>query len=106
MVFDFDNLPDRRNSDSFKWNFCAEICLQRGVVICSDEIHSELTFSGHRHVPIAALDPQVAGNTITLVAPTMAYNLAGLQCSIAIIQNPERRRLYLKAKQGLVSWLN
>lgn len=84
----------------------AEICLQRDVVICSDEIHSDLTFSDHRHVPIAALDPQVADNTITLIAPTKTYNLAGLHCSIAIIQNPELRRLYLEAKQGLVSWVN
>ena len=65
----------------------AEICLRHGVTICSDEIHSDLVFSGHKHTPIASLDPEIAQNTITLMAPSKTFNLAGLQCSYAIIQN-------------------
>ena len=84
----------------------AEICLHNGVVICSDEIHSDLVFEGHHHIPIASLDPEVADITITLIAPTKTYNLAGVQCSIAIIQNAELRKRYLYAKKGLVGWVN
>lgn len=84
----------------------AEICLQRGVVICSDEIHNDLIFSGHRHIPIACLGPEVAQNTITLMAPSKTYNLPGLQCSIAIIQNQNLRERYLAARKGLLPWVN
>jgi len=84
----------------------AEICLRRGVVICSDEIHGDLIFRGHRHLPLASLDPVIAQNTITLIAPSKTYNLAGLACSIAVIQNAELRQKYLHSEKGLVSWVN
>lgn len=84
----------------------AEICLKRGVVICSDEIHCDLLYTGQRHIPIAALDPEIARNTITLIAPTKTFNLPGLQCSIAIVQNPELRQKYQEARKGLVPWVN
>ena len=38
----------------------AEICLRHDVLICSDEIHCDLVFSGHPHTPIASLDPAIA----------------------------------------------
>ncbi len=84
----------------------AEICLKHGVTICSDEIHCELVYPGRRHIPIAALDPEVARHTITLMSPSKTFNIAGLQCSFAIIPDPELRRRYRHAAQGLVSWVN
>lgn len=84
----------------------AEICLKHNVIICSDEIHCDLIFSGHRHIPIASLDPQIAQNTITLMAPSKTFNLAGLQCSFAVIQNHELRRQLQNARKGLVPWVN
>ena len=84
----------------------AEICLRRGVIICSDEIHCDLLYTGQRHIPIASLDPDIAQNTITLIAPTKTFNLPGLQCSIAIVQNPELRQKYQEARKGLAPWVN
>ena len=84
----------------------AQICLQKGVIICSDEIHCDLVYRGYKHTPIATLDPEVAQNTITLMAPSKTYNIPGLQCSFAIIQNPELRKIYLEARKGLVPWVN
>lgn len=69
----------------------AEICLRHDIVICSDEIHSDLVLGGNRHVPTASLAPEVAEQTVTLIAPSKTYNLAGLKCSVAIVQNPELR---------------
>jgi cystathionine beta-lyase len=80
----------------------AEICLRHNVVICSDEIHCDLLFSGHRHLPIASLDPEIADRTITLMAPSKTYNIAGLHFSVAIIQNAELRKQYQAAGAGLV----
>ena len=80
----------------------AEACLRHDVVICSDEIHSELLMGQARHTPIAVLSPEVAQRTITLVAPSKTFNLAGLGCAFAIIQNPELRQTYEQAGMGLM----
>src|SRR3990172_1551721 len=98
--------PVGRVFDRAELERMAEICLQRGVIICSDEIHCDLIYDGQRHTPLASLHPDIARHTITLMAPTKTFNLAGLQCSIAIIQNPELRQRYQQARRGLVSWVN
>jgi cystathionine beta-lyase len=84
----------------------AEICLMKGVVICSDEIHCDLVYAGYQHVPIASLDPEIAQHTITLMAPSKTYNIPGLQFSFAIIQNQELRKRYQHAGKGLAGWIN
>ncbi len=84
----------------------AEICLRHDVVICSDEIHCDLVFPGHQHLPIASLDPEIEARTITLMAPSKTYNIAGLHASVAIISNPELRERFLAARQGTVPHLD
>ena len=84
----------------------AEICLQKDLTICSDEIHCDLIYPGHRHIPIASLDPEIARRTITLMAPSKTFNIAGLQCSFAIIPDRDLRKRYIKARKGLVPWVN
>jgi cystathionine beta-lyase len=84
----------------------AEACLRHNLVICSDEIHCDLVFSGHRHIPIASLSPEIAQRTVTLMAPSKTFNIAGLGCSFAIIQNPELRKQFQRAGGGMVHFVN
>jgi cysteine-S-conjugate beta-lyase len=63
----------------------AGFCARRGIVVVSDEIHCDLVMPGARHLPIASLSEESAQNTLTLVAATKTFNLAGLGGSIAII---------------------
>jgi cysteine-S-conjugate beta-lyase len=84
----------------------AEICLRRDILICSDEIHQDLLFPGSRHIPIASLDPEIARRTITLIAPSKTFNIAGLHCSAAIIPDASLRERYLNARKGLVGWVD
>ena len=84
----------------------AQICLRHDVIICSDEIHGDLIFKGNKHIPIATLDPEIAANTITLLAPSKTFNIAGLEASVAVIENDELRQKYEDARQGLVGWVN
>jgi cystathionine beta-lyase len=84
----------------------AERCLRHGVTVCSDEIHADLVYSGQRHLPIAALSDEIAQQTITLMAPSKTFNIAGLGSSFAIIPNPELRRTFKNARQGLVGHPN
>ncbi|XWX03380.1 PatB family C-S lyase [Aggregatilineales bacterium SYSU G02658] len=69
----------------------AQISLQHNLTILADEIHSDLILDG-QHTPIASLAPEVEQRTLTLIAPSKTYNLAGLACSIAIIPNDETRK--------------
>jgi cystathionine beta-lyase len=84
----------------------AEICLRHDMVICSDEIHCDLVFPGNRHVPMASLAPEIADQTITLMAPSKTFNIPGLKCSVAIVQNPELRKKLKRTHTGLVHGVN
>jgi cystathionine beta-lyase len=84
----------------------AEICASEDIVICSDEIHSELLLGGVQHTPMAALSPEVAAYTITLIAPSKTFNVAGLFCGFAIIPNESLRRRYQAAVERLTLHVN
>lgn len=78
-----------------------EICRNNGTIIVSDEIHSDLIFSGHKHIPTASISDEVSQNTITLMSPSKTFNISGLTTSIAIIPNPDLRRQFLKTLHRL-----
>jgi cystathionine beta-lyase len=84
----------------------AEICLRHDLFICSDEIHCDLIFDDHHHIPIAALSPEIEEKTITLMAPSKTFNIAGLHCGFAVIPNTKLRRRYRKAGKGLMGTPN
>jgi len=72
----------------------AENCLKHDTIIVSDEIHSELLLGGAKHTPFASLSPEIAAQTITLIAPSKTFNIAGLFCGFAIIPNPQLRERF------------
>jgi cystathionine beta-lyase len=72
-----------------------ELASEHDLVVVSDEIHADLTFPPHRHLPFANLAPELAERTITLTSATKSFNLAGLPCAFAIcgsdrVQQPFR----------------
>ncbi len=75
----------------------AELCLKNQAVVVSDEIHSELLLDGSNHTPIATLSPEIEQRSITLIAPSKTFNIAGLFCGFAIIPNAELRENYKTA---------
>lgn len=79
----------------------SELCLQHDIVICSDEIHSELLLGGSKHIPIAALDPEIADRSITLIAPSKTFNVPGLFCGFAIIPNQDLFARYCKTIEAM-----
>lgn len=85
----------------------AQICLKHKMVICSDEIHCDLVLDPHcRHIPMASLSPEIASQTITLMAPSKTYNIPGLSCSYAIIPNDALRRRFKRTMAGIVPHVN
>ena len=85
----------------------ADLAARHDLVVCSDEIHSQLMLEpGARHVPLASLSAAAAARTITLVAPSKAFNLPGLGCAAAIIADPGLRERFRRAMAGIVPHVN
>ena len=80
----------------------AQICLERDLSIIADEIHCDLLYAGQRHVPIASIAPEVERRTITLMAPSKTFNLAGLKVSVAVIPETSLRERFLAARGDFV----
>lgn len=71
--------------DELEW--LGELCLRRDLIIVSDEIHADLVYPGHRHLPIASLSPALAARSITLNSPGKTFNIAGLHTAYAIVSD-------------------
>lgn len=69
-----------------------DLCLKHGVTVISDEIHCDLTLSGHKHTPFASLSPELADITITALAATKTFNIPGLHTSFIVASNPSLKR--------------
>ena len=79
----------------------ADICLKNNIIIISDEIHCDLVLPGFTHTPLASLSDKIAENTITLIAPSKTFNLAGLSTSAVIISNPLLRKSFNRIVENL-----
>lgn len=75
-----------------------ELCRKHHVLVLSDEIHCDLTDPGCEYVPFASVSEVCRDNSITCVAPTKAFNLAGLQTAAVMVPDPVIRH---KLNRGL-----
>jgi len=79
----------------------AEICIRNNVLILSDEIHGDLILPGFKHTPTASISEEIAEHTITCIAPSKTFNLAGLATSSVIISNKELRESFANALERI-----
>ncbi len=124
-VFDFDQLAGAITKNTGLFLLCnphnpvgrvftreelvhlGQICEQKDVIICSDEIHCDLVLDTDKnHIPMATLGEDIARRTVTLMAPSKTYNIPGLGCSFAIIQDRKLRKSFLRAMEGIVPHIN
>lgn len=77
------------------------ICLENNVIIISDEIHNDLILPGYKHIPMASLSDEIANITITCIAPSKTFNIAGLATSSVIISNEDLRNKFDKIIESL-----
>jgi cystathionine beta-lyase len=68
-----------------------KICVDNNVLIISDEIHNDLILPGNKHIPLASISKEIADITVTCIAPSKTFNLAGMSTSSLIISNDELR---------------
>ena len=67
------------------------LCRKHHVVVVSDEIHCDLTAPGRDYVPFASVSEDCRENSVTCIAPTKAFNIAGLQTAAVCVPNPVLR---------------
>jgi cystathionine beta-lyase len=82
-------------------NTLADICLKNNILILSDEIHCDLILPGFIHSPMAKISEKISDITVTCLAPSKTFNLAGLSTSAVIIQNPVLRKYFNKKIENL-----
>lgn len=73
----------------------AEICYDNNILVISDEIHSDFILNGHKHLPFATISEKARTNSITLMAPSKTFNIAGIVSSFAVIHDQTIRDKYL-----------
>jgi len=79
-----------------------QICDKHNVIVCSDEIHCDLILDGMQHTPIS----KVHDKTVTLMAASKTFNVAGLGTSFAIVPDEKMRSKLAKAGAGITPWVN
>ena len=69
----------------------ARICIEKDIIVVSDEIHSDLIFSGSQHIPFATLSDEAAQRCVTASSASKTFNIAGLSSAYLIVSNEKLR---------------
>lgn len=77
----------------------ADICERHNVIVISDEIHADLTLPGHRHVSYSTVNATAAKHSLTFMAPSKTFNIAGLGSSVCYVADADLRKRFF-------GWLN
>ncbi len=111
-TFDFDDLKSKitektsllmlcnpQNPGGMVWTKeelleLSTICLENNIMVISDEIHSDLIFEGHKHIPFASISEEAAKNCMVCMAPSKTFNVAGLASSVVIIPDKNKFARY------------
>ena len=80
-----------------------EICLANNCIIIADEIHCDLALNGNNHTTFASISEEFANNSVTFIAPSKTFNVAGLSEAVAIIPNKVIRHKFIAARAGASS---
>lgn len=77
------------------------ICRKNGVLVLADEIHSDLALFGHQHIPFASINDEAAQNSISFMAPSKTFNIAGFSTSYVVSSNPKLLNAYRSTQNRL-----
>lgn len=117
FVLDFDDLEQRiegarmlilsnpHNPGGRVWSpdelrHIASLCARHKVIVIADEIHADLTLPGHNHTSFSTVSEEARENSITFIAPSKTFNIAGLSSSIAYIPNEALRQTFFHYIDG------
>lgn len=92
-------LSNPQNPSGQRWSretleTVADLASRYGVIVISDEIHAEMVLGGRQHIPFASVSEAAANCSITFMAPSKTFNIAGVVSSYAIVQNEAIREKF------------
>ena len=70
----------------------ADICAKHNILVISDEIHAEMAYPQFTHHPFATVSEAAANCSITFMAPSKTFNIAGIVTSYSIVPNEKIRK--------------
>ena len=124
-TFDFEKMEEKITPDTKSFILCnphnpvgrvfdkeelsqlADFCVRHDLVLCTDEIHSDLILErGLKHTPTNLISKEISQRSIMLTSPSKTYNLPGLCCAFAIIENPSIRAAFRKVARGIITEIN
>ena len=79
----------------------SELAERKDMIIISDEIHQDLVYSDAKHMSIASLSEEMSSRTVTFVAPSKTFNIAGMNSSVALIPDEKLRARYVSVLNRL-----
>ncbi len=79
----------------------AEVCLQNNIKVFADEIHCDLVFKPHKHIPFSSLSDEIRDITVTAIGPAKTFNLAGLSISTVVIADEYMRKSFDKVYDSI-----
>lgn len=86
--------PISRVWTSHELKSLGDLCMKHNIVMIADEIHSDLIYTGFKHVTLNQVSPDYEQNCITCTAASKTFNLPGLKTSNIIIPNPDLRKRF------------
>jgi cystathionine beta-lyase len=99
--------PVGRVFDKKELEQLSEFCVKHDLVLCTDEIHSDLILEpGIKHTPTNLISPEISKRSVMLTSPSKTYNLPGLCCAYAIIEDPGIRMAFKKVARGIITEIN
>ena len=124
-TFDFETMEEQVTPDTKSFILCnphnpvgrvfdkeelgqlAEFCVKHDLVLCTDEIHSDLILEpGIKHTPTNLISDEISQRSIMLTSPSKTYNLPGLCCAYAVIESPKIRAAFRKVARGIITEIN
>jgi cysteine-S-conjugate beta-lyase len=99
--------PVGRVFDKQELKQLSEFCIKHELILCTDEIHSDLILEpGLKHTPTNLICPEISKRSVMLTSPSKTYNLPGLCCAYAIIEDPGIRMAFKKEARGIITEIN
>lgn len=92
LLFSSPHNPAGRVWTTGELKALADFCIRHDLLLMSDEIHSDLVFSGHRHLPFAVCAPEVTDRLIMLTSASKTFNIAGTRLGTLSIPNDTLRQ--------------
>jgi cystathionine beta-lyase len=99
--------PVGRVFDKEELRQLSDFCVRHNLVICTDEIHSDLILDpALKHTPTNLISEEISQRSVMLTSPSKTYNLPGLCCAYAIIEDPKIRMAFRKVARGIITEIN